>query len=277
MTNLPPPTFNLIGPGRLGQTLTRLWHDAGLISVAGLLGRDAVRTQAAQEFIGAGRVLDREALAPARLTLLATPDDALAPLAHTLAAAGTIGAGDVVFHCSGALSSEVLAPLRARGAVVASVHPLKSFAAPARAIHDFAGTACACEGDAAALTALAPLFDAIGGRRFAIDPARKLLYHAGAVLACNHLVALMDAALRCMEDAGMPRALAWPALRPLIDGTLANLDHGGTRAALTGPVARGDTATVQREIAATQQSGATVSDAYRILSQLAAELMARQA
>lgn len=273
------PTFNLIGPGRLGQTLARLWQDAGLISVSGVLSRNHARAQAACAFIGAGQAhdwSDWKTAAPATITLLATPDDALEHVARTLAASATIRAGDVVFHCSGALSSDVLAPLRARGVAVASIHPLKSFAAPERAIGDFADTCCACEGDAAALALLAPLFDAVGGRRFSVDPQRKLLYHAGAVLACNHLVALMEAALRCMEDAGVPRAQAWPALRPLIDGTLANLDHGGTRAALTGPVARGDMATVQREIAATRQSGANVSDAYRILSQLAAELVPRQ-
>lgn len=274
MPIISPPTFNLIGPGRLGQTLTRLWHDAGLITVSGLLGREPAHTRSAREFIGAGRVLNWAALAPAQLTLLATPDDAFEPLARTLAASGLIRRGDVVFHCSGALPSAVLAPLRTEGAMIASVHPLKSFAVPELAITNFAGTCCATEGDAAALAMLAPLFDAIGGQRFAIDPTRKLLYHAGAVLACNHLVALMEAALRCMEQAGIPRANAWPALRPLIDGSLANIDQLGPRDALTGPVARGDRVTVLREIAATQQAGPLVSDTYRVLSEMAERLMA---
>lgn len=275
MPTTPLPTFNLIGPGRLGQTLTRLWHDAGLIAVTSILGRELGRTRSAREFIGAGRALDWDAaIAPAKITLLATPDDTLAPLAHRLAASSAIGAGALVFHCSGALSSAALAPLRACGAAVASIHPLKSFAAPGRAIRDFAGTCCACEGDAAARALIAPLFEAIGGRCFEIDPEYKPLYHAGAVLACNHLVALMEAALRCMEQAGVPRATAWPALRPLIDGTLDNLDAGSTKSALTGPVARGDLDTVRREIEATRQAGTSVSEAYRILSQLAAELAA---
>ncbi len=270
-----PPTFNLIGPGRLGQTLARLWHDAGLLRVTGVLGRDPAHARAACAFIGAGTVAGWSTLAPAAITLLATPDDALETVARQLADSAAIDAGAVVFHCSGAHSSALLAPLRARGALVASVHPLKSFAAPQRAILDFAGTCCASEGDAAALAVLAPLFDAIGGRRFEVAADAKLLYHAGAVLACNHLVALMDAALRCMEQAGVQRAAAWTALRPLVDGTLANIDHGGTRAALTGPVARGDMDTVQREIEATRTAGAEVSDAYRILTQLALQLRQR--
>jgi predicted short-subunit dehydrogenase-like oxidoreductase (DUF2520 family) len=268
------PRFNLIGPGRLGQTLTRLWQDAGLIAVAGILGRTPVRSAAAREFIGAGWLVDSCAALPAApLTLLATPDDMLVATAHALAESDAIRPGDVVFHCSGAVASDALAPLRARGALLASIHPLKSFTEPQRAIRDFAGTYCGCEGDAAALALIAPLFDAIGARRFALDPAHKLLYHAGAVLACNHLVALMEAALRCMEQAGVPRATAWPALRPLIDGTLANLDSSGTQGALSGPVARGDVETVRQEIAVTRQAGADVSEAYRILSTLAAELV----
>jgi predicted short-subunit dehydrogenase-like oxidoreductase (DUF2520 family) len=274
LTEISRPRFNLIGPGRLGQTLTRLWQDAGLIVVAGILGRTPVRSAVAREFIGAGRLVDSWAALPAApLTLLATPDDLLAATARTLAESDAIRPGDVVFHCSGAVASDALAPLRARGALLASVHPLKSFTAPQRAIHDFAGTYCGCEGDAAALALIVPLFDAIGARRFALDPAHKLLYHAGAVLACNHLVALMEAALRCMEQAGVPRATAWPALRPLIDGTLANLDSSGTQGALSGPVARGDVETVRQEIAVTRQAGAEVSEAYRILSTLAAELV----
>jgi predicted short-subunit dehydrogenase-like oxidoreductase (DUF2520 family) len=274
LTEIPRPRFNLIGPGRLGQTLTRLWQDAGLVTVAGILGRTPARSVAAREFIGAGRLVDSwSALPAAQLTLLATPDDMLTAVAHALAESDAIRPGDVVFHCSGAVASDVLAPLRARGALLASIHPLKSFTVPARAIHDFGGTYCGCEGDAAALALLAPLFDAIGARRFLLDPAHKLLYHAGAVLACNHLVTLMEAALRCMEQAGVPRATAWPALRPLINGTLANLDCSGTEGALSGPVARGDVETVRQEIAATRQAGAEVSEAYRILSALAAELV----
>ncbi|QNM95855.1 Rossmann-like and DUF2520 domain-containing protein [Chitinimonas koreensis] len=271
---MPLPTFNLIGPGRLGRTLARLWHDAGLLAVARLVGRDAHGIAAARDFIGAGSPATLDALEPADFTLIATPDDALAATAAALAAGGAVRPGDVVFHCSGALPSEALAPVRAAGGLVASVHPLKSFADPARAIADFAGTRCGCEGDAAALARLAPLFDAIGAQRFALDPAGKTLYHAAAVLACNDLVALMDAALRCMAAAGVPRETAWPALRPLIDGTLANLDRLAPAEALTGPVARGDAATVARQLAATTVLDPAVGEAYRALGALALRLAA---
>jgi predicted short-subunit dehydrogenase-like oxidoreductase (DUF2520 family) len=267
------PTLNLVGPGRLGRSLARLWADAGLVRVGAVLGRDPANTRAACAFIGAGTPhAPGEALPPAGLWLLATPDDALADTARALAAAGALRPADVAFHCSGALASAVLAPLRARGALLAGVHPLKSFADPAAAIAGFAGTFCACEGDPAALAALAPLFDAIGARRFDVEPAHKILYHAAAVLACNHLVALIDAALRCMEGAGVGRDTGWAALLPLVEGTLANIGRGGTAGALTGPVARGDRATVCAEIAATGAVDVDIGAAYRVLSLLALRL-----
>lgn len=263
------PTLNLIGPGRLGQSLAHLWHAQGLVTMGGVAGRDAARTAAALAFIGAGRAYALADLPPADLTLFAVPDDHLAEAVGRLPASA---AGRVAFHCSGALSSAVLAPLRAQGCHVASVHPLKSFAQPALAVAGFEGTRCACEGDAAALDMLGPLFDGIGARRFALDASRKTLYHAGAVLACNDLVALMEAALRCMAAAGVPSETAWPALRPLIDGTLANLDRLPPSAALTGPIARGDAGTVARQQAATAALDPAVADVYRTLGRLALQL-----
>ncbi|WP_341675538.1 Rossmann-like and DUF2520 domain-containing protein [Niveibacterium sp. SC-1] len=262
--------LNLIGPGRLGRALARLWHAAGLLEPACVLGRDPARTEAACTALGADRSADWNTLAPARLTLIATPDAAIAETARHLAHAGVVREGDLVFHCSGALESDVLAPLRDNGALVASVHPLMSFARPESAT--LTDVWCACEGDATALAVIEPLFRALGAHCFAVAPGGKLLYHSAAVLACNHLVALMEAALLSMEAAGVPRDTGWRCLQPLIANTLANISQLGTRAALTGPVARGDRATVQAEIQATTQMDEDVGRAYRQLSLLALRL-----
>lgn len=266
------PTLNLIGPGRLGQTLARLWQDAGLVTVSGILGRNQEKTATAAAFIGAGTPVDWPELPPARLTLLATPDDLLTAAANQLATNGTLRPGDIVFHCSGALASDILAPLREQGAYLASIHPLKSFANPELAIVDFAGTYCGYEGNAPALDILLPLFNSIGARCFPIDPANKTLYHAGAVLACNALIALMHAALQSMAAAGVPQQTAWPALRPLIDGTLANIDRLGPAGALTGPIARGDVKTVARQNAALHALDPQLGEVYSALGKLTASL-----
>ncbi len=266
------PRLNLIGPGRLGRTLARLWARAGRFEIGSIVGRDAANTRMAVAFIGAGEVADWRTIRPAPFTLIASPDDALNDVVASLAQSGALRPGDCVFHCSGALASEHLAPLRGPGAAVASVHPIKSFAQPEFAAETFAGTVCGCEGDAAALAGLAPHFDAIGAIRIAIDPAQKLRYHAGSVLACNHLVALMEAALTSMASAGLPRKTAWTALKPLIAGALANIEEVGTTGALTGPVRRGDRAIVLAEIKATSALDADIGEVYRALSRLALKL-----
>jgi len=268
------PALNLIGPGRLGRTLTRLLREAQCIRVGAVLGRSAERVTDAVGFIGAGRVAHWDTLPAAELTLLATPDDALSEVVAALAARGTLRRGDVVFHCSGALSSAAMQPLSALGAEIASIHPLRSFADPSLATSDFSGTYCGYEGSPTALAALLPLFERLGAHCFAIDASRKILYHAGAVLACNTLTALSEAALRSMEAAGVTRDIAWPALRPLIDGTLSNIDRLGARRALTGPVARGDATTVARQYAALEALDPQLGAIYRSLSALAVELAA---
>jgi predicted short-subunit dehydrogenase-like oxidoreductase (DUF2520 family) len=269
-------TLNLIGPGRLGLSLARLWHDIGQIQLGGIATRADRIAAIDTSSLGIGITCPLAELPQADITMIATPDDALAHVALALAKAGPSIRHDIVFHCSGALSSGVLAPLAEKGAAVASIHPLRSFTGAALSLAEFAGTYCGCEGDEAALARLAPLFDAIGARRFAVDAAHKTHYHAAAVLACNDLVALMEAALQCMEAAGVDRTQAWPALRPLIDGTLNNLDALGTRAALTGPVARGDADTVARQTNALQDLSPHLGDTYRSLGMLALELSGHQ-
>lgn len=269
----PLPRLNLIGAGRLGRTLTRLWHDAAAVEIAQVSDCLAGVADEAVRFIGSGSASDRQPVAPADITLIATRDDAIGAAALALAQSGTLRPGDIVFHCSGALTADVLAPVRACGACIASVHPMRSFADPATAVLAFAGTVCASEGDDAALAVLGPLFDAIGARPIGIAPTRKLLYHAGAVMACNQLVALMEGALRCLAAAGLPRDAAWSALRPLVDGTLGAIDLHGTAAALTGPLARGDLAIVQAECAATAELDADIGRSYAALSALALQLL----
>ncbi|MGQ5522313.1 Rossmann-like and DUF2520 domain-containing protein [Chitinimonas sp. PSY-7] len=268
------PTLNLIGPGRLARSLAYLWQQAGVLHIQDIVGRDPVHCQEAAAFIDAGKVCTLTAIRPADFTLVATPDDALVSTAEMFAATGMVRTGDVIFHCSGALASTVLTPLKTAGALIGSVHPLASFANPAVAVKQFDGTYCGCEGDRVAIERLAPLFDAIGARRFMIDPAQKTLYHAGAVLACNNLVALMETALRCMAAAGITRDTAWQALRPLVVGTLNNLDKLPAAEALTGPIARGDAATVASQMAATSALDAKVAASYHSLGLVALELAA---
>ena len=240
-------TLNLVGAGHVGKVLGRLLSASGACVVQDVLTRSPASAQAAVDFIGTGRACaDLAALRPADIWLLAVNDDQIAPMAAALAQAHDLK-GAVVFHCSGAKASGELHALAQQGALVASVHPIRSFADPDAVARDFTGTYCGIEGEAQALARLAPAFEAIGARLVTIDAAAKTVYHAAAVFASNYLTTVLDAALRAYQAAGVPEDVARELARPLASETMANVFRLGPAAALSGPVARGDHATVARQ------------------------------
>jgi predicted short-subunit dehydrogenase-like oxidoreductase (DUF2520 family) len=244
------PTLNIVGAGHVGRALGRLFAARGVFAVQDVLTRSGASAQAAVDFIGAGRAVDAvAALRPARVWMLAVRDDGIADVARQLAASCDVN-GAVVFHCSGAKASAELASLGAAGAYLASVHPVRSFADAQQVTEAFDGTWCGVEGDAEALALLNPAFAAIGARTVPIDAAAKTVYHAASVFASNYLVTVLDAALRAYQAAGIPEDVARALARPLAAETLANVFRIGPETALSGPIARGDAATVARQQAA---------------------------
>ena len=212
---------------------------------------------------------------PAQVWMLAVGDDAIVPANEALATHGQL-AGAIVFHCSGAKASGELQAARAAGAHVASVHPVRSFADPQAVAADFAGTFCGIEGDEEALGLLEPAFAAIGARLVRIDPAAKTVYHAAAVFASNYPVTVVDAALRAYEAAGVPAEVARELARPLATEALANVFRLGPEAALSGPVARGDFATVARQQEAVMRWDAATGRLYEALVPPTVELARRK-
>lgn len=272
------PDIAIIGPGVVGTTLGCLAARAGY-RVAGVAGRDEARSRAAAKAIGPHvRVGTAESIAPAgKIVLLTVPDDAIGPVCRDLAEAGAFSRGAVVAHCCGALSSDVLDPARRRcGAAVGSMHPLQTFPDVRTALAGLAGTFCFCEGDDAAVAALAALAEAIGGRPVRISPGGKSLYHASAVMACNYLTALLDAAVTLAEGAGIAREEALAALARLAQATLDNVAAMGPAQALTGPIVRGDDRLVAGQLADVAAVGADLAAVYRALGIRAVELALRK-
>jgi len=258
-------TLNIVGAGHVGRTLGRLFAAHGVFAVQDVLTRSIRSAEAAVAFIGAGRaVAPSHRGRPAAVWMLAVSDDQIAPACAALAAAGLLD-GAIVFHCSGAKASGELQAATQAGAKVASVHPVRSFADPAAVAAAFAGTWCGVEGDAHALARLAPAFEAIGAQLVTIDAAAKTVYHAASVFASNYLVTVLDAALRAYTAAGVPVEVARELARPLASETLANVFRLGPAAALSGPVARGDLATVARQQAAVSSWDAPTGGLYEAL------------
>jgi len=257
--------LNIVGAGHVGRVLGRLFHQHGVFTLQDVLTRSIASAQDAVAFIGAGRALAQAAdLRPAQVWMLAVGDDQIAPVCAALAASGLLE-GAIVFHCSGAKASTELQTASDAGARVASVHPVRSFADPAAVAAAFDGTWCGVEGDPDAVALLSPACEAIGARMVTIDAAAKTVYHAASVFASNYLVTVLDAALRAYVAAGVPPQVARELARPLASETLANVFKLGAPGALSGPIARGDVATVARQHAALQDWDAPTAALYAAL------------
>jgi pantoate--beta-alanine ligase len=207
-------TARIVGPGRAGRALAQALADASW-SVEPLVGRDG-------DVAGAADGVD--------LLVIATPDGAIAEVAAAVRPVPTT----VVAHLAGALGLDVLAPHQRR----ASIHPLVSLAGHA----GLRGAWFAVAGDPLAREVVTVL----DGHAVEVPDSQRALYHAAACVASNHIVALLGQAERIAAAAGVPLE----AYLDLVRGTVENVAALGPAAALTGPVARGDWATVDRHLAA---------------------------
>jgi predicted short-subunit dehydrogenase-like oxidoreductase (DUF2520 family) len=216
-----PPSVGIVGAGRLGRALADAFAEAG-VAVDGPAGR--------------GGVASGEAI------VLCVPDAEIAA-----AAASVAGRAPLVGHTSGATSLAALEPARSAGAAVFGLHPLQTFAGGEGLAH-FAGVGCALAGsDARALAAAGALAERLGMRPFELDDADRAAYHAAASIASNFLVTLEAAAEQVAGGAGLEPGEARSLLAPLVRATVENWAALGPERALTGPVARGDDATVERQ------------------------------
>ena len=241
-------TLTIIGAGKVGQVVALQFARHQLFTIQHICNRSLASAQQAVAMIGAGSAISAIAqLTPADIYLLTVPDDQIAATCRSLAEAGLLDETSIVFHCSGAKASSELAAAIATGAAVASVHPVRSFADAIYVATNFSGTICSLEGDDRALDILLPAMQKTGAQTVQISAENKLLYHAGSVFASNYLVTLMDMALHAYQAAGIPPELAMAMAQPLAQQSLNNVFQLGSAAALTGPIARGDMATVAKQ------------------------------
>lgn len=269
-------TLSIIGAGRVGRSLGKLFHQFEVFQVTSVMSRSLESAVSSCAFIGAGEpVASIEQWRVPDVVMLAVPDDEIEGQVSVLLQHALVQTDCVVFHCSGSKSSSILAPLHECGAHVASVHPVRSFADPGLVVSDFHGTMCGIEGDRLALQTLSSAFAAIGAQVFELSSEHKLRYHAAAVFASNYLVTLIDVAQQCYVAAGLDPDLAARLAKPLASKTLENCFRLGTTAALTGPIKRGDFETVQRQENDLLSLDRNIADLYKSFVPLTTEIAER--
>jgi predicted short-subunit dehydrogenase-like oxidoreductase (DUF2520 family) len=266
-------TLNIIGAGRVGQTLGRLWQQSSVFALQDVMTNSAASALSACNFIGAGNpVTQMMQMRAADVWMLALPDAQIAAVASVLADHAPASHPPIVFHCSGAQSSASIATLAALGWQTASAHCILSFASAQVAIQQFPGTACALEGDASAIAALHAAFTAIQARCFEVASQDKLLYHAAAVFATNFLPVIQSVAEDAWLASGVPQDLLSGLRSSLLNNAVSNITRLGPANALTGPAARGDVTAIRRQAEAVTQWDAKAGAAYEALSALALRL-----
>lgn len=255
------PAIGIVGAGAVGTALGVAIARAGWPIVA-VASRDTGRRARFRELVGTGVRAFAEAAAvldEAELIILAVPDDALPALAAEL----RLYSGQALVHTSGVLGADVLRPAMAAGTQVGAFHPLVSFADVERSVAALAGATVAIEGDDQLADLLGRLAEAIGAVPVRLAPGTKPAYHAAAMLAAGGFVALLDAIVELGRVVGLDEAASLAVFGRLTEQTLANARAIGVRAALTGPMTRGDVGTLHRHLEALRANAPGVLPLYR--------------
>lgn len=265
----------IIGAGSLGTALPLLLSGRG-VKIAGIAGRSlspSLRKTAAK--LHAPPFADpRQAAATGDLILLAVPDDAIQTLCQTISEGG-IKRGGLVGHFSGALPSSILSSAQKSGGIIFSLHPIGSFPSPALALERLQRIPWTFEGMREALPYARALVTLLGGSLAIISKEAKPLYHAACCIASNYLVTLLSLAGTLLQKGGM-REDSHTLLLPLVEGTLGNIEEAGPVAALTGPLSRGDEATIRLHLSLLKKHAPELLPLYSSLGVATLELVKKQ-
>jgi predicted short-subunit dehydrogenase-like oxidoreductase (DUF2520 family) len=264
-----PPITGIVGAGAVGTALGIALSRAGW-PIHAVASRDVGRRERFRIAVDVARAFSEpQALVEeVELIILTVPDDAIA----TVAGGIRMYSGQAMIHTSGALDADVLAPAMAAGTQVGAFHPLVAFADTERAVAALHGATVAIEGDDQLASLLAEMAERIGAHPVRLAAGSKAAYHAAAVLAAGGFVALLDAIAELGRVAGLDEAGSLAIYGPLIEGTLGNARALGIRAALTGPIARGDVGTLDRHMAALAAHAPAVVALYRAAAEREIEL-----
>jgi predicted short-subunit dehydrogenase-like oxidoreductase (DUF2520 family) len=145
-------------------------------------------------------------------------------------------------HMSGALTSDILLPLKNLGARIASVHPLQTFPSIEKGYEGLKQAYFAIEGDG---DFIKPWLDALKNPYFELKTSQKSQYHMAACIFSNYLVSLMAFGSKMLEAIHIDEEEGLKAMMPLIQATVDNVMVMGPKDALTGPIKRGDLSTLK--------------------------------
>lgn len=261
--------FAIIGTGVVGTALAILLQRAGLECV-GVNTRSQFSYKNFCKYLNIA-CLNLERLSQeADLIFITTQDGTIEKIAQKLTALSVRKIPQTWIHCSGSLGSAVMCKDLTLPVSYLSLHPLQAFASVDSALALITGTHFGIEGNNSESEELGrEIVERLGGIPHKIDPEKKTLYHAGAVVASNYLVSLAYLATKLFAQAGINQEDALKSLLPLMAGSHQNILKVGLPCALTGPIARGDAEVVEKHL---QEMPGNLREIYKGLGRLALEL-----
>jgi|SRR4051812_23438679 predicted short-subunit dehydrogenase-like oxidoreductase (DUF2520 family) len=259
---------SIIGAGTLATALAMSLHRSGY-RIGEIVSRDSPQSIRRARWLARRVRASAATLATAKfdakLSWICVPDDSIQQVAEQLACRGT-WRGKIVAHASGALGSGALNELGNIGAHVASAHPLMTFVGGSRPT--FLNVPFALEGDSKALRTIARIVRALGAKPFCIEPTLKAAYHAFGYFSSPAFVELFAAAQRVGQLAGFSESRARKLMEPIVRQTVENVFRSTPQQAFSGPLRRGDVATIRKHLE-TLQRIPEAREAYRALARVA--------
>lgn len=262
-------TVSIIGAGRLGTALARALANRGY-TIEALVARHKARSRHAAELSGTNALALTSTqlgqLPHSDLLLITTPDDAIAATSRRLAQSFQAQqSGRTVLHASGALSSDILQDLRGVGFATGSLHPLVSVNEAVHGAESLSRAFYCVEGERAAARLARKVVRDLGAQSFTVRAEDKALYHAAAVMASGHAVALFDIAAEMLALCGLGEKRARAVLLPLLRSTMENLAQRTPSRALTGTFARADLGVMRRHLDSIRSRASTEALAAYVL------------
>ena len=249
--------ISIIGAGRVGTTIACVLAKKKPPNIK----ISAISSRSKNSLIRAKKILDQdsvniyftqnniEAASTSKCCLICTPDDVISKVCKQISESDIDLRNYIIIHFSGSKSLKILNSAKNAGALIASIHPLKSFASIEEAVKTISGAVfgVTCS-DVKARRMAAHLVKALGGSIIEVEDDKKPLYHAAACVASNYLVSLINYAVTLHEKIGIKPSDSLRGLMSLVEGTVGNIKKMGTKESLTGPIARGDIGTVAEHL-----------------------------
>ena len=265
-----PPRLRVgvIGTGRAGSVIGAALHRVGheVVAVAAVSELSRLRAQALLPDVP---IVDIDhVVAACDLVLVAIPDDALAGLLEGLAASGSVKPGQFWVHLSGRYGTDVMAPVVALGALPLAIHPVMSFTGTSMDLQRLEECPFGVTAPDELRSAAEALVIEIGGDPIWVPEDKRVLYHAALAFGSNYLITLVAQSAALLSQAGIeePRRV----LAPLLSASLDNAVRLGDQA-LTGPVARGDAASVKAHLEVLTEQSELAGSSYRALARVTAD------